>query len=51
MSEKAQEFLVTMAWFALGDHFAVEHVERRKQGGWTYPDSVDDVGLGFKSPI
>ncbi len=33
MVEKAQELLMAVARFALGDHFAVEHVERRKQGG------------------
>jgi hypothetical protein len=31
--EKLQKFLMAMARFTLGDHSAIEHVERCEQGG------------------
>jgi hypothetical protein len=30
--KKSQEFLVTMAWFAQRNDFAIEHVKRGEQG-------------------
>lgn len=45
VAQKAQELLVPMAWLALGDHAAIGHIERRKQGGGAVPIVV--VGYAF----
>jgi hypothetical protein len=31
VTKKREKFLVTMAWFAHSNHFAIEHLERREQ--------------------
>jgi len=40
LAQKAQKFLVAMAWLALGDHLPGGHVRGGKQGGGAVADVV-----------